>query len=151
MILELKNRTRFTNNRLAKCYPKFGDLISELKTKSLNDTMTSFINSQIELINRNQDEKSLLKQVRSSQHKIIKKLEKEHKIVPKNYYRNLWMVLGMSAFGIPLGAAFGASISNMAFLGAGMPIGMAIGIAVGTQKDQEAAKNGRQLNFQTSY
>jgi len=147
MIKELKNRTRFNNKSLAKCYPLFKELIDELRERSLSDTMVSFINQQIDLINRNQGEKELKKQVRKSKHAITRKLEKEHKIVPKGYYRTIWMAIGMSAFGIPFGTAFGAAIGNMAMLGMGIPIGMAIGIAIGSQKDAQAAKNGRQLNF----
>ena len=68
------------------------------------------------------------------------------KLVPKFYYRNLWMVLGMSAFGIPLGVAFSMSIKNMAFIGIGLPIGMAIGMIVGTNMDKKAFDEGRQLD-----
>ena len=57
------------------------------------------------------------------------------------------MVLGMSSFGLPLGVAFGASLSNMGLLGVGLPIGMVIGIAVGLKKDNQAAKEGRQLKY----
>ncbi|MBT8322649.1 MAG: hypothetical protein KJO94_04145, partial [Eudoraea sp.] len=69
------------------------------------------------------------------------------KIVTKNYYRNLWLALGMTVFGIPLGVAFGAAQDNMAFLGVGIPIGMAIGIGVGTAMDEQAKKKGKQLDI----
>jgi hypothetical protein len=147
MIQELKSRTRFENKRFTKCYAKFEQLISELRTRNISDNVKSFVNQQIEIVNRNHDEKELKKQVRKSMHLIIKKLEKEDKIVPKGYYKQLWLALGMSVFGIPFGVAFGAALGNMAFLGLGLPIGMTIGIAIGTQKDNDAAKNGRQLNF----
>ena len=57
----------------------------------------------------------------------------------------------MSAFGIPLGVAFGASLDNMAFLGIGIPIGMAIGMAVGAGMDKKAFEEGRQLNLEIPY
>ena len=148
MIQELKDRTRFQDKSLTKCYPKFKSLIDELREHSLSDTMVSFINQQVDIINRNHDENELKKQVRKSQYAIIKKLEKELKIVPKGYYRSQWLALGMTIFGIPIGMAFGAAIDNIAMFGIGLPIGMAIGIAVGSQKDDQAAKNGRQLKFQ---
>lgn len=147
MIKELKSRPRFQNEKVSKCYTKFTSLIHELRGRSLSNNTLDTINQQIDLINGKHEEKALKKQVRKSQHAIITKLEKEHKIVPKNYYRTTWMAIGMSAFGIPMGAAFGAAIGNMAMLGMGIPIGMAVGIAVGSQKDAQAAKNGRQLNF----
>ena len=147
MIQPLKERTRFQNEKVTKCYTKFSDLIDELRSRSLSNDTTTVINKEINLINEKPDEKELKKQVRKSQHIIIKKLEKEHKIVPKGYYRTTWMAIGMSAFGIPMGAAFGAALGNMAMIGMGIPIGMAIGITVGSQKDAQAAKDGRQLNF----
>ena len=56
------------------------------------------------------------------------------------------MFWGMSAFGLPLGIVFGASMGNTGLLGIGLPIGMVIGIAVGASMDTKAAKEGRQLN-----
>ncbi len=78
-------------------------------------------------------------------------MEKELKIVPRNYYRTTWMVIGMAAFGIPMGAAFGASLGNMAFIGIGLPIGMAIGISVGMGMDKKALKEGRQLDLEIKH
>ena len=80
----------------------------------------------------------------------MKKLEKEHKLVPKNYYRNLWLPLGMSAFGLPIGVAFGLLVDNIALLSIGLPIGLAIGVALGISLDQKAAKAGKQLDFEVS-
>ncbi|MBT8222071.1 MAG: hypothetical protein KJN96_02760 [Eudoraea sp.] len=57
------------------------------------------------------------------------------------------MALGMAVFGVPMGVAFGAALDNMAFLGIGIPIGMAIGIAIGTAMDEQAKKEGRQLDI----
>ena len=150
-IKELNKRMRFENERFGKCYQKFSTLINELKTQKLSDKVIEFTNQQIILINFSQEEKKLKKQVRISQQKILRLLEKEHKLVPKGYYRNLWMVLGMSTFGLPMGVAFGASLGNMGLLGIGLPIGMVIGIALGTKKDKDAAKNGKQLNFELKY
>jgi hypothetical protein len=84
-------------------------------------------------------------------HAIFKLVEKELKLVTKNHYRRLWMVLGMTIFGVLLGVAFGASLGNMAFLGLGLPIGMAIGIGVGTVMDKKAATEGRQLDVDLKY
>jgi hypothetical protein len=148
MIQELKSRTRFDNSKLTKCYAKFSELIDELRGKELSQNVIDQINQELNIINRNHDEKELKKLVRKSQYKIVKLLEKEHKIVPKGYYRNTWMAIGMSAFGIPMGVAFGAALDNMAFMAMFMPVGMMIGIAIGSQKDAEAAKKGLQLNFQ---
>jgi hypothetical protein len=56
----------------------------------------------------------------------------------------------MSAFGLPLGVAFGAALGNMAFLGIGLPIGMSIGIALGNGMDTKAKNEGRQLEWKSN-
>ncbi len=89
--------------------------------------------------------------IKKKQTRIIKLLEKEVKLVPKNYYRNLWLVLGMVTFGIPIGVAFGTSLGNMAFIGIGLPIGLAIGIAVGSGLDKKAFEEERTLDVEIKY
>ena len=83
--------------------------------------------------------------------KIIKKLEKEVKLVPKNYYSYLWLAIGIASFGVPIGVAFGAMLGNMAFLGIGLPIGLAIGFLVGYEMDKKAYEEGRQLDVEIKY
>ncbi len=148
MIKELNKRGVFQNKKITDCYQKFSDLLEELKAREISDKVIALINQEIDLINQESEEKALKKRVYKSQYKIIHTLEREHKIVPKNFYRNKWMVLGMTIFGLPFGVVFGSALGNMAFIGIGLPIGMPIGMAVGAKKDAEAAKNGLQLNFQ---
>ena len=69
----------------------------------------------------------------------------------KNHYRNTWLALGMAAFGIPLGVAFGTSSGNMGLIGIGLPIGMVIGMAVGSGMDKKAVESGRQLDLEIKY
>jgi hypothetical protein len=78
----------------------------------------------------------------------LKLLEKEQKIVPKKHYQTLWMVLGMSSFGLPMGVAFGLALGNIGLMGLGLPIGMGIGLAMGTKMDKKALAEGRQLAFE---
>lgn len=151
--MEIKNLNKRPsiagNDKLNKKYLQFEKLITELKEKTLVDTLVAIINDHIENLNTiKDDDKTLRKQLRKSQYNILRSAEKEMKVVAKNHYRNMWMALGMSAFGIPMGAAFGTSTGNMAFLGVGIPIGMVIGMAVGTKMDAKAAEEGRQLAFE---
>lgn len=133
------------------CYASLRKLLDELEKRELPADMERRIDQLIETINdANLSEKKSRKQIQSAKNSIIKSLEKQLKIVPKNYYRNLWMVLGMSAFGVPLGVAFGVALDNMAFIGIGLPIGMSIGLAVGGGMDEKAKKEDRQLNFEVS-
>lgn len=147
-LTDLKPRPAIKNNtKLNNKYLQFEKFIAALKQKELSNNVFTALQSLIEELNRVPDNE-LKKELRKKQTNIIKILEKEMKIVPKNYYRNLWMALGMSIFGIPMGVVFGALFENMAFLGIGLPIGMAIGIAVGTQMDKKAFEEGRQLDVE---
>lgn len=140
------------NNKLNKKYIQFEKLLSELKKKELTSEVVSAINNNIDHVNSmTEAENELGKKLRRAQSIILKLIEKEHKLVTINHYRNIWLALGMSVFGIPLGVAFGASLGNMGFIGIGFPIGMVIGIAVGTSLDKKASVNGKQLDLEIKY
>lgn len=149
-IKELKNRVDFSNDeKLNRTYAQFGELLNELKKKELSQDIYKLINESVDTLNvTTLNGTQLTKLLKQKQTAILKQVEKTHKIVPKNYYRNLWMLLGMSAFGLPIGAAIGSVSGNMGVLGAGLPIGMGIGIAVGMSMDKKAINEGRQLDIE---
>lgn len=89
-------------------------------------------------------------QLRALYTDITKIMLKEYKYVTPRYYTSLWMVLGMTIFGVPFGVIFGAALDNMAFLSIGMPIGMPIGMAIGAGKDKQAENEGKVLNINRS-
>ncbi len=140
------------NVKLKETYVQFEKLLLELRKRDLPDGLMMSINKNIDEMNSTSnsgdDMRKIIKKIQS---RIIKLLEKEVKLVPKNYYRDLWLVLGMAAFGIPIGVAFGASLGNMAFLGIGLPVGLAIGIAVGSGMDKKVVEEGRQLVVEIKY
>jgi len=130
-------------------YAKFKGLIAEIQKREFPDFIVEIINSEINILNSFVgEERDIVKMVRTTQRKIVTLLEKELKIVPKNYYQKYWMVLGMSVFGMPFGVAFGFALGSMAFLGLGLPIGMAIGIGIGNQMDKKAKDESRQLDIE---
>lgn len=149
-IIELKEREVLTNeNRQNKIYIQFKEVLSELTKKELPDTTVVFINNNVEELNSTLFlGKDLQKLIKKQQTNILKLVLKEHKIVPKNYYRKLWMLLGMSTFGIPIGLALGLSINNMGLFASGLPMGMGIGIGVGALIDKKAFNDNRQLNIE---
>lgn len=152
-IKELKRRPGIDQNeKLMNAYSQFDKLLGELKKKDLSEEIVLLINQGIDQINSiSESEKELKKMIGKTQSGILSQVEKAHKIVVKNYYRNTWMSLGMAAFGLPLGVVFGTSLGNMAFLGIGLPIGMAIGIAVGSGMDIKASEEGRQIDLEITY
>ena len=141
----LKDRSNL-DPKIQNAYAQFSQLLEELRKRELPAELLRSINQGVEQINAVSDNgKELKKQIRKTQMSLIKKLEKELKLVPINHYRNTWMVLGMTTFGVPMGVAFGVAIDNYAFIGFGIPIGMVIGIALGAGMDKKAEKEGRQL------
>lgn len=152
-IKELKNRPNIDQHKkLYASYSQFNNLLTALRAKELPSETISSMNDGIDRLNAvSGSEKELEKEIKNTQSRIIKLIEKEHKLVTKNYYRNTWLAVGMAAFGIPLGVAFGTSLGNMAFLGIGLPIGMAIGIAVGSGMDKKAFEEGRQIDLEIKH
>jgi hypothetical protein len=152
VISEIKTRPEFSSkgnpNKKIAC---FTQIIDELRTRPIPINVIETINTEISKVNSaSRSEKEYFRTLSKAQINTLKVVEKELNLVVKNHYRNLWLALGMSAFGIPLGVAFGISLGNMALLGLGLPIGLAMGIAVGTSLDNKAAKEGRQLDVDTA-
>lgn len=138
-----------TDTKTNALYEQLQQILSELEQKKVSAETVAKINSETAIINfTTLRDKDLHKMLKQKQNDIIKLLEKEHKIVPKNYYRNLWLAAGMGAFGLPIGVAFGLLMGNIALLSIGLPIGMAIGIAIGASMDKKAEAQGRQLNIE---
>jgi hypothetical protein len=149
-ILELKNIQNIsTDIKLSRVYSQFGELLSELKKMELSQNVVAAINESVEQINSSTLlGTQLTKLIKQKQSLVVKRVEKEHKIVPKNYYRSIWMLFGMSGIGIPIGVVFGLSIGNLGLLGLGLPIGMALGLIIGSSLDKKALNEGRQLNIE---
>ena len=138
-----------SNKSLVVAFSQFDNLLTELKKRELPEDIASTINIEIDKINEvTYSDNNLRKQLRKSQTDILRLLEKQLKLVPINHYRNTWLAVGMAAFGIPLGVAYGSIAGNMVFIGIGLSIGMALGIAVGTGLDKKAMKESRQLDIE---
>lgn len=133
---------------IAQKYAYLESILKQLDLKPLQATSIEFVNTEIKNINNNKSStKTYFKQIQKSTNKILFEIEKREKLVIPNHYRNFWLVIGMSAFGLPLGLCFALALKNMAFLGIGLPIGLGIGAAIGTQLDQKAKAEGRQLEL----
>jgi len=147
-IKEIKQRPDINENvKLNNAYLQYAKLLCELRKKELPNNIVNSINNDIKELNLISDSgKKLRNQIRKKQSRILRLIEKDLKVVPKNHYRNTW-----SVFGIPIGAAFGASLGNMPFLGIGLPIGLVIGIVIGTRMDKKAFEEGRQLDLELKY
>lgn len=139
--------------RLNQLYSQFDTLLSELRKKELPDSIIQTINNEVEEINTSDSltTNDLRKVIKKKQTAILRLIEKDLKLVPKNYYRTLWLALGMTVFGIPLGVLAGVLLGQPGLFAIGLPIGVAIGLTVGTTMDKTAAKENRQLNLEIKY
>lgn len=74
--------------------------MNELKDKGLNHNVVAFINECVDDLNTSTFEGNKLIQFAiQKQSDILKQIEKEHRIVPKNHYRNIWGLAGMTIWG----------------------------------------------------
>lgn len=151
-ISDLKERPNLSDNiKLSRIYLQLKALLEELRKKELPAQIIESINRDIEELNATTvTGNDLTKLVKQKQTKILKSVEKELRITPKNYYRSLWLPLGMS-LGMVIGVAFGVSIGNLGMMGVGLPIGLGIGIAIGSAMDKKAFTEGRQLEIEIKY
>ena len=139
--------------RLSQLYSQFDTLLSELRKKEVPDSIIQTINNEVEEINTSDSltTNDLRKVIKKKQTAILRLIEKDLKLVPKNYYRTLWLALGMTVFGMPLGVLAGVLLGQPGLFAIGLPIGVAIGVTVGTLMDKTAAKENRQLNLEIKY
>jgi hypothetical protein len=148
MIAAPKQRTQLPE-KTQKYYDQVQHLILEIRKRKLPGDLVTVINNRIEALNQLSDtDKALKSEIQKTQSKIVGLLAEKLKIVPINYYRNTWFVLGMTVLGLPMGTALGLSLGNMGLLGLGLPVGMFIGLAMGTRMDKKAEEEGRQLNIE---
>lgn len=146
-----KLRERALDKKTTQHYQHFKMLLAELSSKTLKVSFNTTVKKEVSDLNTIPEDvtaKEFLEKMEKAKQRIFTKLEKEHKIVPKHYYRNFWLTLGMPTIGIPLGVVFGILIGNIAMLAVGLPVGIAIGMAYGTHLDEKAKAEGRQLSLE---
>lgn len=135
--------------KLVETYQQLQRLSDAILEKKLDETVIQKINVELDALNAIETvDDAFRKSIKKAEDKILKILEKDLKIVPINYYKTLWMILGMSAFGMPFGVLYGVIIGNMGMIGLGLPFGMAIGVFLGMNLDKKALAQGKQLAFE---
>lgn len=136
----------FENQKLQKAYNRLIELIESIEPRPIPDEVKNKIQACLDIIDKEPDKpKRTLKAVNKGTNTIVKLLEKNLRLVPKNHYMVLGMSMGMVLFGIPLGVAFGSAYDNYTFISFGLPIGLSLGLAVGVHLDKKAAEQGKQL------
>ncbi|HZV44488.1 MAG TPA: hypothetical protein VFF90_08415 [Saprospiraceae bacterium] len=149
-ITPLQKRFLFSQDpRLGKAYSNFEQLIEELGKRDIPQAILSSINQHIDVINSlSGSDNAFRKELRKRQSTILRHVGKELNLVPRHHYRRVWLVIGMTAFGLPLGLVFGAGLDNMALMTIGLPIGMILGIVIGSIIDKKVMQEGKQLDIE---
>lgn len=145
--LKVRDFSEETTSRRLE-YALLNKLIQELQNRELPPEVLIKMNEEIARLNLLADEQpKFLFHIKSVKNILLKIIKEELEIVPKNYYRNLWLALGMSSIGLPLGVVFSSLFDNTSFIAIGLPLGMLIGIAIGTQMDKKAISENRMLEI----
>jgi len=124
-----------------KAVDHFNELIDALNDKEIDETTENYIKKRIAVIKDNFTYNTIKKE----ESKILDYINKQLGYVAENHYKSLWIALGMSAIGVPIGVAIGLALDQLGFMGIGIAFGLAIGVGIGSSKDQEAKKQGKQL------
>lgn len=135
------------NKSLIGIHDQLNLLLSELRRRKLPDDLVVFINAEVSAIEAAPDT-LLQKKIKKVQADILKLLERELKLVPRNFYKRSWIPLGLCFFGVPIGILLGAVFGNIAMIGVGLPFGLLLGVAVGMAMDTKACDQNNQLDFE---
>ena len=148
MKIQLNELGQTENKRLNNAYQQMASLLAALEKKEVPEAIQDEVNVKVTNLNAyTGDEKGYARELNRTYSYVLRLLQEKLNWVPKDFYRNQWMALGMSVFGMPLGVALGLALDNMAFMAAFLPMGMAIGMAIGSGMDKKAVEEGRVLEI----
>lgn len=137
------------NIKAQQAYDSYDRLLKAISEKEIPEKIQKIVEMEISEVNAFEEgQGSVFVFIKKSQVTLLSVLESELGIVAKNHYRNQWMALGLAAFGIPLGVVLGMLADNYGLMGLGMAIGLPVGMLIGKKKDDKAAADGKQLDFE---
>ena len=138
--LEVKEKNQLKKKE-QKALEQFNELISALNDKELDEEMIEHIKGNMSNIRS----ELTFNTIKKEESKILDYIKREKGYVAQNHYMTLWIALGMSAIGVPIGVAIGLALDQLGFMGIGIGGGLAIGVAIGSAKDKKAKEQGKQL------
>lgn len=149
MINKCKERENIgQNKKLEKSYQKIQALVEELNKIEIPAEISSSINKDISKLDSFKGADNMLtKAINKTYSGILKLVRIELGLVPRHYYQNIWMALGLSVFGVPLGILYSTVTDNPGLFTIGIAMGLPIGLAIGIEKDKKAEKENKQLQI----
>ena len=144
----LKRRPFPQNSSFDKENKALGELIQELNIRELPPEVVVVMNVEIDRLNTLPDNHTrLFVAIKAVKRKLLKYALEDLELVPKNYYRNMWLAIGMSGMGVPMGVLFSVMLDDFSYISIGLSTGLAIGIGIGTYLDKKAVEENRQLEL----
>lgn len=125
-----------------KAVDHFNEIIDALNAKEIDENTVTYIHERMASIQENFSFNTIKKE----ESKVLDFVNKQHGYVAQNHYKSLWIALGMSAIGVPIGVGIGLALDQLGFMGIGIAMGLTVGIIIGSTKDKEAKKKGKQLH-----
>lgn len=125
---------------------QFEKLIQEIHRMELPPEVIVELNIELEKLELQLAfQKKFYKQIKTSKAVLLKILYHEVGVVPINHYRDLWIALGLSGIGIPLGIFLSFFMDNSSAIALGIALGCSMGIVIGANLDNQAEAEGRQM------
>jgi hypothetical protein len=148
MLNKLNELQPTENARLQKAHQQVTGLIAALDKREVPQDITEEINIIIANLNAGTgDEKQFARELNQAYQHILKLVQEKLNWVPKDFYRNQWMALGLSVFGLPLGVVMGLALDDMTYMAVFFPLGMVFGMGIGAGLDKKAVEEGRVLDI----
>ena len=111
MFTTLNELGQTENKKLFKAYQKMAKLITALGKKEVPEAIVDEINIKIANLNAaSRDEKEYARELDRAYQSTLKLVQEKLNWVPRDFYRDQWMALGLSVFGLPLGVVTGTCV-----------------------------------------
>lgn len=138
-----------SNTRLYKKYLLVRDILDELQKRKLSASIVQRINREIDNINStSSSEKELFIQLSRTQSKLRKIIRNDLKLATKNYYRDMYIPIGL-AIGIIINLLINQRTGSHVFVYIlSLLVGIGGGWATGTFFDKKAKKEGKQIDIE---
>ena len=125
---------------------QFEQLIQEIQRMELPPEVIVELNTELEKLELQLVfQKKFYEQIKTSKAVLLNILFKEVGVVPINHYRDLWIALGLSGIGLPLGIFLSFFMDNSSAIALGIALGCSMGIVIGSNLDNQAEAEGRQM------
>lgn len=146
--LQLRNFSS-QKNELVKEYTLLKKLIIELHERELPPEVVVDLNTEIAQLNSILDnDETLGSNIKQVKKKLLISLHRDLGLVPKNYYRNYGLAIGMSVIGVPIGVLLSILFNDYSYIAIGYMLGIVAGLAIGKLFDKNALENNQQLQLE---